>query len=93
MVTLYLAYCSEEMARKLATARTQRREFNELSHTAHTTKDVPETSAVEGSLEEEAEEEKKRELVLVVKADTQVALAIIQILILESPCSHSWCGR
>ncbi len=62
---------SEELARKLATARAEKKALNELLATTHTAGDTPEVSDKEAEAVSEGLEEKPH-LVLVVKADTQV---------------------
>ena len=67
--------CSEELARKLATARAEKQALNELLTTTHAAGDAAETSEIEGEAGSEVQEEKPH-LVLIVKADTQVRLIL-----------------
>lgn len=68
--------CSEELARKLATARAEKKALDELLTTTHATGDAAESTEKEGEPGSEAQEEKPH-LVLIVKADTQVCLPFI----------------
>lgn len=62
--------CSEELARKLATARAEKKAQDELLSTTHATGGGPDTGP-EGTEAAAEGQEEKPHLVLIVKADTQ----------------------
>ena len=62
--------CSEELARKLATARAEKKALNELLSTTHVTGSTPDANAEDREAATEGQEEQLH-LVLIVKADTQ----------------------
>ena len=70
-LTKQFQFCSEELARKLATARAERKQLNELLATDHTAGDPSDSSQEEGAVTSD-DKETKPQLVIIVKADTQV---------------------